>query len=101
LIEGVEVEVEAEEVEEDVGVGQKNYEEPSLVALFDLLERRHILFALRIFAEAAEVKGYFGITAPDTQLGPMSWFFLKSNNQLECLESGRSKLCTLRNQYRY
>jgi len=28
LIEGVEVEVEAEEVAEDVGVGQKNYEEP-------------------------------------------------------------------------
>ena len=47
----------------------------------------------------AEVKGYFGITAPDNQLGPMSWFFLKSNNQLECLESGWSKLCSLRNQY--
>jgi len=28
LIEGVEVEVEAEEVAEDVGVGQKKYEEP-------------------------------------------------------------------------
>ncbi len=28
MIEGVEVEVEAEEVVEDVGVGQKNYEEP-------------------------------------------------------------------------
>jgi hypothetical protein len=28
LIKGVEVEVEAEEVAEDVGVGQKNYEEP-------------------------------------------------------------------------
>ena len=40
MIEGVEVEVDAEEVAEDVGVGQKNYEEPSLVALFDLLERR-------------------------------------------------------------
>jgi hypothetical protein len=40
LIEGVEVEVEAEEGAEDVRVGQNNYEEPSLVALFDLLERR-------------------------------------------------------------
>ena len=29
MIEGVEVEVEAEEVAEDVGVGQKHYEEPS------------------------------------------------------------------------
>jgi len=28
LIEGVEVKVEAEEVAEDVGVGQKKYEEP-------------------------------------------------------------------------
>ncbi len=28
MIEGVEVEVEAEEVAEDVGVGQKQYEEP-------------------------------------------------------------------------
>lgn len=28
MIEGVEVEVEAEEVAEDVGVGQKHYEEP-------------------------------------------------------------------------
>ena len=28
MIEGVEVEVDAEEVAEDVGVGQKNYEEP-------------------------------------------------------------------------
>ena len=28
MIKGVEVEVEAEEVAEDVGVGQKNYEEP-------------------------------------------------------------------------
>ncbi len=28
MIEGVEVEVEAEEVAEDFGVGQKNYEEP-------------------------------------------------------------------------
>ena len=101
LIEGVDVEVEAEEVAEDVGVGQKNYEELSLVALFDLLESPHVLSALRLFAEAAEVKGYFGITAPDNQLGPMSWFFLKSNNQLECLESGWSKLCSLRNQYRY
>jgi hypothetical protein len=36
----VEVEVEAEEGAEDVGVGQNNYEEPSLVSLFDLLERR-------------------------------------------------------------
>ncbi len=41
------------------------------------------------------------IPAPDNQLGPMSWFFLKSNNQLECLESGWSKLCSLRNQYRH
>jgi hypothetical protein len=40
LIEGVEVEVEADEGVEDVGVGQNNYEEPPLVALFDLLERR-------------------------------------------------------------
>ena len=34
------MEVEAEEGAEDVGVGQNNYEEPSLVSLFDLLERR-------------------------------------------------------------
>ena len=40
MIEGVEVEVEADEGVEDVGVGQNNYEEPLLVALFDLLERR-------------------------------------------------------------
>ncbi len=51
MIEGVEVEVEAEEVAEDVGVGQKTYEEPLLVALFDLLEHRHILSALRLFAD--------------------------------------------------
>ena len=51
LIEGAEVEVEAEEGAEDIGVGQQNYEEPSLVALFDLLERRHILSALRLFAD--------------------------------------------------
>jgi hypothetical protein len=53
LIEGVEVEVEveAEEGTEDIGVGQNNYEEPSLVALFDLLERCHISSALRLFAD--------------------------------------------------
>ena len=38
MIKGVEVEVEAEEGAEDVGVGQNNDEEPLLVALFDLLE---------------------------------------------------------------
>ncbi len=48
-----------------------------------------VLYSLTKYSAIfAEVKGYFGITAPDTQLGPMSLFFLKSNNQLECLESG-------------
>ena len=61
-----------------------------------------VLYSLTKYSAIfAEVKGYFGITEPDNQLGPMSWFFLKSNNQLECLESGWSKLCSLRNQYRY
>ncbi len=61
-----------------------------------------ILYSLTKYSAIfAEVKGYFGITAPGNQLGPMSSFFFKSNNQLECLESGWSKLCSLRNQYRY
>ncbi len=48
-----------------------------------------ILYSLTKYSAIfAEVKGYFGITAPNNQLGPMSLFFLKSNNQLECLESG-------------
>jgi hypothetical protein len=61
-----------------------------------------VLYSLTKYsAICAEVKGYFGITSPDNQLGRRSSFFLKSNNQLECLESGWSKLCSLRNQYRY
>ena len=48
-----------------------------------------VLYSLTKYSAIfTEVKGYFGITAPDNQLGPMSLFFLKSNNQLECLESG-------------
>jgi hypothetical protein len=43
-----------------------------------------ILYSLTKYSAIfAEVKGYFGITAPDNQLGPMSWFFLKSYNQHE------------------
>jgi hypothetical protein len=57
-----------------------------------------ILYSLTKYSAIfAEVKGYFRITAPNNQLGPMSSFFLKSNNQLECLESGWSKSCSLRN----
>ena len=58
-----------------------------------------ILYSLMKYSAVfAEVKGYFRIiTAPDNQLGPMSSFSLKSNNRLECLESGWSKSCSLRN----
>ena len=45
-----------------------------------------VLYSLTKYSAIfAEVKGYFGITAPDNQLGRRSSFFLKSNNQLECL----------------
>jgi hypothetical protein len=57
-----------------------------------------ILYSLTKYSAIfAEVKGYFRITVPNNQPGPMSLFFLKSNNQLECLESGWSKSCSLRN----
>ena len=63
--------------------------------LFGLL----ILYSLTNYSEIfAQVKGCFGITKPDNQLAPMSVCFLKSNNQLECLESSWSNLCSLRNQ---
>jgi len=62
---------------------------------FELL----ILYSLTKYSAIfAEVKGYFGITTPNNQIGPMSLCFLKSNNQLECLESSWSNLCSLRNQ---
>jgi hypothetical protein len=58
-----------------------------------------ILYSLTKYSAIfAEVKGYFGITTPNNQIGPMSLCFLKSNNQLECLESSWSNLCSLRNQ---
>ncbi len=45
-------------------------------------------FLTKYSAIFAEVKGYFGITTIDNQLGQRSLCSLKSNNQLECLESG-------------